>query len=95
MADFVSKEKAVSRLNELIAEISRDGTPCYITEGGRARAVLLDVDRYHALMDAVEGMHGSGPAAGDAVLIEQLIHSESRKRKKSIRYFGVNTGEID
>ena len=95
MAEFVTREEALSRLTELIREISSDGGPCFITEGGRAKAVLLDVDHYHSMMDAIESMERSPEHRADMELIEQLIASESRKRKKSIRYFGLRGREID
>ena len=95
MAEFVSKEEALSRLGEVLKAISTDGGPCYITVDGRARAVLLDIDRYHSLMDAIESMEASPEHHADLELIERLIASEARKRKKSIRYFGLRSKELD
>jgi PHD/YefM family antitoxin component YafN of YafNO toxin-antitoxin module len=95
MVEFVNKEAALSRLNDLIRQIAKDGGPCYITEEGVTRAVLLDVDRYHAMMDAIEAMESAQDHRADMALIERLITSETRKRKKSIRYFGVKTKQID
>ena len=95
MAEFVTKEEALDRLSDLIREISAEGSPCYITEAGRARAVLLDVDHFHSMMDAIESMEASPDNRADMDLIEHLIASESRKRKKSIRYFGLRSKELD
>jgi PHD/YefM family antitoxin component YafN of YafNO toxin-antitoxin module len=95
MVDFITKEVALSRLNEIIREISKDGSPCYITEAGVTKAVLLDVDRYHAMMDAIEAMESAEDRRADTALIERLITTEARKRKKSIRFFGVRTKQID
>ena len=38
----------------LIDEVSQSGEPCYITQDGKAKAVLMDINRYNALMDLVE-----------------------------------------
>jgi PHD/YefM family antitoxin component YafN of YafNO toxin-antitoxin module len=32
------------------------GKACIITKDGRARAVLLDIDRYNAMVDALEAV---------------------------------------
>ena len=95
MTEFINKQEAIGRLNELIHEISEDGSPCYLTENGQTTAVLLDVNRYHALMDAVECMGALSDRPTDTELVERLIASESRKRKKSIRYFGFKGRELD
>ncbi len=58
-------------------------------------AVLLDVDHFHSMMDAIESMEASPDNRADMDLIEHLIASESRKRKKSIRYFGLRGKELD
>jgi PHD/YefM family antitoxin component YafN of YafNO toxin-antitoxin module len=95
MVDFITKEVALGRLTDLIQEISKDGSPCYITDGGVTKAVILDVDRYHAMMDAIEELGTSQDRNADMALIERLITTESRKRKKSIRFFGVKSKQID
>ena len=50
-----SARDAASELPGLLNEISSKEGACYITDGdGRARAVLLDIDKYNAMMDALE-----------------------------------------
>ncbi|MFH0939412.1 MAG: hypothetical protein V1899_09050 [Planctomycetota bacterium] len=40
--------------SSLLRDISASGETCYITEDGKAKAVLMDINRYNALMDIVE-----------------------------------------
>ncbi len=61
----VSATDAGRALPGLLSKISTGEGACYITDGnGRARAVLLDIDRYNAMMDALEDE--TGPSASDA-----------------------------
>ena len=56
---IVSARDAGKGLPGLLNEISTSEGACYITDGdGRARAVLLDIDRYNAMMDAIEDEAG-------------------------------------
>lgn len=51
---FVRTHDLQHSSSTLIRDISATGEPCYITEGGKAKAVLMDINRYNALMDVVE-----------------------------------------
>ncbi|MCX7804658.1 MAG: type II toxin-antitoxin system Phd/YefM family antitoxin [Planctomycetota bacterium] len=51
---FVPTGELKKRADALVHEVSATGEPCYITEAGKAKAVLLDVHRYHAMMDLIE-----------------------------------------
>ena len=42
------------KADALVRDIGQSGDTCYITEGGKAKAVLLDINSYNALMDLVE-----------------------------------------
>ncbi len=60
----VSATDAGRALPGLLNKISTGEGACYITDGnGRARAVLLDIDKYNAMMDALEDEAGP-PASG-------------------------------
>ena len=62
--NIVSATDAGRALPGLLSKISTGEGACYITDGnGRARAVLLDIDRYNAMMDALEDEAGP-PASG-------------------------------
>ncbi len=64
--NIVSATDAGRALPGLLSKISTGEGACYITDrDGRARAVLLDVDRYNAMMDALEDEAGP-PASGSA-----------------------------
>ena len=51
---FVPTHELKKRASALVQEVSASGEPCYIMEEGKAKAVLLDVHRYHAMMDLIE-----------------------------------------
>jgi PHD/YefM family antitoxin component YafN of YafNO toxin-antitoxin module len=40
--------------SELLQNLSETGETFFITEEGKAKAVLMDINRYNALMDLVE-----------------------------------------
>lgn len=67
--NIVSATDAGRALPGLLSKISTGEGACYITDGnGRARAVLLDIDRYNAMMDALEdeaGVPASGASSSD------------------------------
>ncbi len=42
------------RMASIVEEITRDGEPCYVTQYGKAKAVLLSIDRYEVMMDLLE-----------------------------------------
>ena len=46
-------------------DILASGETCFITEGGRAKAVLMDIHRYNCLMDIVEEAESLKHNAGD------------------------------
>lgn len=51
---FVGAEKLSDSSNTLLRNVTETGEPCYITEDGKAKAVLMDINKYNALMDLVE-----------------------------------------
>jgi hypothetical protein len=51
---FVGAQEFRRTPDLLLAEVTSSGQTCFITEDGKARAVLLDINRYHALMDLIE-----------------------------------------
>jgi len=54
VARFVGTSELADKSNVLLKDISSSGQTCYITEHGKAKAVLMDIHRYHALMDLIE-----------------------------------------
>jgi PHD/YefM family antitoxin component YafN of YafNO toxin-antitoxin module len=41
-------------MSQVIKDISKDGSSCFITQYGKAEAVLISVDRFNELMSLVE-----------------------------------------
>lgn len=42
------------RMAQIIKQISRDGNSCFITQYGKAEAVMMSVERFDELMSLVE-----------------------------------------
>ena len=51
---FVGTSELQTNPNTLLEDIIASGETCFITENGRAKAVLMDIHRYNCLMDIVE-----------------------------------------
>lgn len=51
---IVPASEVRDRMASVVKEITRDGEPCFITQYGKAKAVLLSIDRYEAMMDLLE-----------------------------------------
>jgi hypothetical protein len=65
---FVGTAELQGIPSNLLRDLSETGETCFITEEGRAKAVLMDINRYNALMDLVEESENPGghDAGGDA-----------------------------
>lgn len=51
---FVKTQELSEIGDQLVEKIGKSGDTCFITEEGRAKAVLMDIQHYNALMDLVE-----------------------------------------
>ena len=51
---FVGTTELQQNSTTLLEDIITSGETCFITENGRARAVLMDIHRYNCLMDIIE-----------------------------------------
>lgn len=51
---FVGTSELKSNSATVLRNISTSGEACYITEDGKAKAVILDIARYNAIMDLLE-----------------------------------------
>ena len=70
----VSARDAGKALPGLLNQISTSEGACYITDGdGRARAVLLDIDKYNAMMDALEDQAGPADAKAAGPLLKAIL----------------------
>ena len=71
---IVSARDAGKGLPGLLNEISTTEGACYITDGdGRARAVLLNIDRYNAMMDALEDEAGPANAKTAGAVLKAIL----------------------
>lgn len=57
---FVGSKEFKQKPSSLLQQVTSSGETCFITQDGRATAVLLDINRYNALMDLVE--EGESPS---------------------------------
>lgn len=79
---FVCCNDLPQKSDVLLRDITASGEHCYITENGKAKAVLMDINRYNALMDLVEEAE-SHPELEDAGHISvRAILDRSNKKKK-------------
>ena len=77
----VSATEAVKELPRLLTRLAAKEGPTYITDGtGRARAVLLDIDRYNAMMDVLEDGSGDAEAALAGALVQAILERSSWTR---------------
>lgn len=51
---FIKSQELKNGSESLLRELTDTGDTCYITQDGKAKAVLMDIQRYNALMDLVE-----------------------------------------
>lgn len=73
---FVGTSELQSNASLLLDDITTTGTTCYITQDGKAKAVLIDINRYNALMDLVE--EAENPTRTDDVGAETRHYSSVR-----------------
>jgi PHD/YefM family antitoxin component YafN of YafNO toxin-antitoxin module len=84
---FVRAHELQLNSQSLLRDINASGEPCYITEDGKAKAVLMDINRYNALMDLVEEAehpheHEVGEETRQHVSVKGIIRSTTSIRKR-------------
>ena len=81
-SSVVTAQDVGSSLPLLLNRLASDEA-CYITDDdGRARAVLLDIDKYNAMMDVLEGRDDSDQGSQDSEIAEALIHAILARAKE-------------
>ena len=79
---IMSTAEAVRSLPRILTGLAGDSGTCYITDGtGRARAVLLDIDKYNAMMDAIEAGGERHAGAADAEVADALVKAIIQRSK--------------
>ena len=77
---LVPANEAARRLPRLLNRLSTDDQDIFITDSqGRAKAVLLDIDKYHAMMDALEDEGGGPDAAVAGALLKAILERASSR----------------
>ena len=51
---FVPAQELTRNPGQVVKGVNSTGEPCYITEDGKAKAVIMDINQYNALMDLME-----------------------------------------
>ena len=64
--------EAQGGLKDMVHFVSQTACPVYITEEGRPRAVMLDIDSYNALLDATESTETPVPET-DVAFLRRLL----------------------
>jgi len=76
---ILSTAEAVHSLPRLLTGLAKKDGAFYITDGsGRARAVLLDIDKYNAMMDALEDKEIISDAKLASAMVKAIISSSER-----------------
>lgn len=75
---FLSCTELQGQVEDVVSGVSEKGKACYITEDGRTRAVIVDIDHYNAMLDAIEASEDPDP---DHVAARQIIKSHLSGRK--------------
>jgi len=86
---FVGTRELLNQGDALVRDIGISGDTCYITEDGRAKAVLLDINRYNALMDLIEDSElPSSESSNEHVSVREILKTsdspETRRRHTSV-----------
>ena len=82
---FVGASELQHNSSTLLEDIISSGETCFITENGRARAVLMDIHRYNCLMDIVEEAeslkhHGPGDETRKHISVKAILQRTTSSR---------------
>ena len=81
---FVGTNELKEDSASVLRDISATGAPCFITEGGKAKAVILDIARYNALLDLIEESELPREFHRDSDFsVQQIIKRSSQRIKIS------------
>jgi len=87
---FVGTNEFRAKPSSLLKEVTSSGETCFITQDGKATAVLLDINRYNALLDLIEEgespsckTHDIGDETRQHVSVKGILrHTRVMRRKK-------------
>ena len=82
-AKFIQMRELGSCIDRVLKDVSPVGDCCFVTsDTGKARAVIMDVQYYHALIDFIDEFQTSGRVDKDAYQHLELLMSDVEKMKK-------------
>ena len=83
-AKFIQMRELGSCIDRVLKDVSPIGDCCFVTsESGKARAVIMNVQYYHALIDFIDEFQTSGRIDKDVYShLEQLLKDDGKNPKK-------------
>lgn len=83
---FVTSQDLQSSPGSYLKHVLNSGEPCYITDDGKAKAVLMDINRYNQLMDLVEEAESlKGSDVGDETRKLASVRTILKRSSRVIR----------
>jgi PHD/YefM family antitoxin component YafN of YafNO toxin-antitoxin module len=80
---FVEMAKISSRLQTIVNNVSVNGDCCYLTnKTGKPKAVVLDIQYYHALMDIVEDAENTDSKNQEYAHLHKILNEIVPQPKK-------------
>jgi len=76
-SNFIPRAELPESFDTVLNELARSGDEYYVTDSGRPRAVLIDVDKYHAMMDMIEASQAAAPKDVDAKVLKSMLDAEA------------------
>ena len=83
---FVEMDKIGSRIKTIVNNVTVSGDCCYLTsKAGKPKAVVLDIQYYHALMDIVEDAENTDSKNQEYAHLHKILNEivPHPKKKKS------------
>ena len=78
---FVGANELSRSSGRLLRNVTETGEPCYITEDGKAKAVIMDINKYNQLMDLIEEAEHPQPVTEENynhVSVRGILEGSSR-----------------
>ena len=69
---FLSCTELQGQVEDVVSGVSEKGKACYITEDGRTRAVIVDIDHYNAMLDVIEASEDPDQVAARLIIKSHL-----------------------
>lgn len=86
---FVGANELSRSSGTLLRNVTETGEPCYITEDGKAKAVIMDINRYNQLMDLIEEAehphHVTAEENYNHISVRGILESSSRTSSRRRR----------